>query len=162
MFFESEKRIFFASMNRLACGCFPPGVFEQQLAEARGKFKVIFVVKHFNLCCDACVTRNPHPCDIQTELSIEDVRLAHGISLQRSYKIMQDFTDDEYLLEPLKKSVRYADRDTQENVTEFAHKLSLILNALAQVHSNGSVIRIIALGGVLVLSLQGFVAGAGA
>ena len=147
-------------MARRACGCFPPGVFEQQVAEARGQYKVIYVVKHFNVCCDACVTRNPHLCDIQTDLTIEDVRLAHGISLQRSCKIMQDLTDDEYLLEPLKKSVRYADRDTQEDVTEFAHKLSLILNALAQVHSNGSVIRITASGGILVLSLQGFVAGA--
>ena len=85
-----------------------------------------------------------------TDLSIEDVRLAHGISLQRSYKLMQELTDDEYLLEPLKKSVRYAERNKVENATEFAHKLSLILNALAQVHSNGSVVRIIGLGGVVV------------
>jgi hypothetical protein len=150
---------FSGQMARLACGCFPSGAFEQQLAETREKYKVSYVVKHFNLCCDACVTRNPHMCDIQTELTIEDVRMAHGISLQRSYKIMRDITDDEYLIEPLKKSVRYANRDTQENVTEFAHKLSLILNALAHVHLNGSVIRIIASGGILVLSLQGFIAG---
>ena len=148
-------------MDRLACGCFPSGVFEQQLAKAQREYKVIHVVRHFNLCCESCVvTRNPHLCDIHNDLSIDDVRLAHGISLQRSYKLMQDFTDDDYLLEPLKKSVRYAERNTLENVTEFAHKLSLVLNALAQVHFNGSVVRIIALGGVLVLSLQGFIAGA--
>ena len=141
-------------MDRLACGCFPSGVFEQ-----RKEYKVIYVVKYFNLCCDSCVNRNPHLCDIQTELTIEDVRLAHGITLQRSYEMMQECTDDEYLLEPLKKSVRHADCNTQDNVTEFADKLSLILNALAQVHSNGSVVRLIGSGGVLVLSLQGFVAG---
>ena len=147
-------------MDRLACGCFPSGVFEQQLAKAQREYKVIHVVRHFNLCCESCVTRNPHLCDIHTDLSIDDVRLAHGISLQRSYKLMKELTDDDYLLEPLKKEVRYAEHNTPENITEFAHKLSLILNALAQVHFNGSVVRIIALGGVLVLSLQGFIAGA--
>jgi hypothetical protein len=161
MVFASEKtRFFVASMERLACGCFPSGVFEQQIVKAQREYKVVHVVKHFNLCCDSCHTRNPHLCDIQADLSIEDVRLAHAISLQRSYKLMQELTDDEYLLEPLKKSVRYAERNTVENATEFAHKLSLILNALSQVHSNGSVVRIIGLGGVLVLSLQGFIAGA--
>jgi hypothetical protein len=158
--FASEKTSFFASMERLACGCLPSGAFEQQIVKAQREYKAIHVVKHFNRCCDSCHTRNPHLCDIQTDLSIEDVRLAHGISLQRSYKLMKELTDDDYLLEPLKKAVRYAEHNTPENITEFAHKLSLILNALAQVHSNGSVVRIIGLGGVLVLSLQGFIAGA--
>lgn len=76
-------------MERLARGCFPSGVFEQQIVKAQREYKVVHVVKHFNLCCDSCHTRNSHLCDIQTDPSIEDVRLAHGISLQRSYKLMQ-------------------------------------------------------------------------
>ena len=144
-------------MNRLPCGCFPAGTFEQQVKEVRKTYKTVIVVKHFNVCCDKCASRNRHICDIQTELTIDEVSFAHGISLQRSYSMMKEFTDDQHTLEPLKKSVRYADEDTPKTVTEFAHKISVILNALAQVHLNGSVIRLVALEGILVVSLQGFV-----
>ena len=68
-------------MERLDCGCLPSGAFEQQIVKAQ---------REYNLRCDSCHTRNPHLCDIQTDLSIKDVRLAHGISLQRSYKLMQE------------------------------------------------------------------------
>ena len=48
---------------------------------------------------------------------------------------MQDCTNDDYLLEPLKKAVRYADRDTPRSVIEFAAKLSgfsILLHARTQ------------------------------
>jgi hypothetical protein len=40
-----------------------PTVGVHFVANARGKYKVVAVVKHFNLCCNQYVTRNPHLCD---------------------------------------------------------------------------------------------------
>eukprot|EP00966_Prymnesium_polylepis_P025339 584374-Prymnesium_polylepis.1 len=80
-------------------------------------------------------------CIIDTELdTMNDVEMAHGLSLQCAYSMLRSITLDAFHLDPLANRVRY-DKDTiSDDVKTFAPKLSEVLNILGQVQDTGTVI----------------------
>ena len=129
-------------------GCVGNAAFEKAVDSAKRDYDTVIIVKHFNLACASCSARTVPICVIATDLSYDDVILVHGVSLQRSFHLMKDCTDDEYLLEPLNKSVRYFDASTPHSVREYANKLSVVFNALAYSYPNGSTVRLLCKGGL--------------
>lgn len=100
-------------------------------------------------------------CIIDTELNtMNDVEMAHGLSLQCAYKMLRSVTQDAFHLDPVANRVKY-DKDTiSDDVKTFASKLSAVLNILGQAQDVGTVIGLRSRDGqFLKLSLQGFVAG---
>ena len=100
-------------------------------------------------------------CIIDTELeTMNDVEMAHGLSLQRVYSMLRSITQDASHLDPLANRVRYDNDTISDDVKTFASKLSGVLNILGQAQDIGTGIGLRARDGQLLkLSLQGFVAG---
>ena len=137
-----------------------PTQFHEELKRLSLSYTRLNVVKHWNVCCEKCLQRQPS-FTIVTELSFEDVQHAHGLSLQGSLNLAMNMLrgceNEEALsmISSLRNHVRYDSASTP--VREFAAKLSDLYNMLIQM-DNGSIIHISSIDSrVLAVNLQAFV-----
>lgn len=143
---------------RRSCGCYTSEGYEQALKDAKRNYKKIFIVTYFGRCCAQCVNVSDRSYDIYTDYTFEDMELVHGITLQTTHNIFSAVNSP--IDSPVGKYVRYTDQNTSHDLKQYANSLSVILNALASITNNGSILCIHGLENkVLVLSKQSFVLG---
>lgn len=143
---------------RRSCGCYTSEGYEQALKDAKRNYKKIYIVTYFGRCCAQCVHVSDRSYDIYTDYTFEEMELVHGITLQTTHKILSDVGSP--IDSPLTKYVRYTDQNTSHDLKQYANSLCVILNALASITNNGSIVCIHGLDNqVLVLSKQSFVLG---
>ena len=136
--------------------------FYDKVREAGRVYKRVNIVKHWNVCCEKCLSR-PTIFIIVADLSNENVKEAHGLSLTGSVHLTErilrgnDTADAKDFLNTLRKVVRYETATTSSAVKEFAIKLSNVYNATSRM-DNGSVIHIASTDGILfAVNLQAIV-----
>ena len=143
---------------RRSCGCYTSDGYEQALKDAKRNYKKIYIVTYFGRCCAHCVNVSDRSYAIYTDYTFEEMELVHGITLQATHKIFSEV--DSPINSPLTKYVRYTDQSTPYDLKQYANNLSVILNALASITNNGSIVCIHGLDNkVLFLSKQSFVLG---
>eukprot|EP00966_Prymnesium_polylepis_P026771 618376-Prymnesium_polylepis.1 len=124
------------------CGRASKAEFAAAIATAAQTCQIVHVVKYFNVCCANCIEGKSMLCIIDTELdTMNDVKMAHGLSLQCAYSMLRSIPQDAFHLDPLANRVKKCDKDTiSDDVKMFASKLSGVLNILGQVQDTGTVI----------------------
>lgn len=143
---------------RRSCGCYTSEGYEQALKDAKRNYRKIYIVTYFGRCCAQCVNVSDRSYDIYTDYTFEDMELVHGITLQTTHNIFCAVGSP--IDSPVVKYVRYTDQNTSHDLKQYANSLSDILNALASITNNGSIVCIHGLDDkVLVLSKQSFVLG---